>query len=274
MSKSQKLFVVVDPNDTHHIALERAIIVASLMQDTKPVVHAYVAVDGDAVDTRSVNDHLFRDLTWFEQNIKSPLAKAGLEYTMEVSWSREWQKSIMESAKRFDADLIYLPVHANNGSSSRFFFTESKWELLKGAYCPVVLIRPGAKAQRKVILAAVNMQAQRDVQIELNKKIIAQARFYADTYGADLHVVNGYLDSLSYPDRGRLVALSGLPNDKIHVDNGYTSDVVSALAEKINADLIVMGTLGQNGMTKTRRGNTAERLIAAVDTDVMVINHG
>jgi universal stress protein E len=34
-----------------------------------------------------------------------------------------------------------------------------------------------------------------------------------------------------------------------------------------------MGTLGQNGMTKTRRGNTAERLIAAVDTDVMVINH-
>lgn len=275
MTKSQKLFVVVDPNDTHHIALERAIIVSSLMKGVKPVVHAFVAVDGDAVDTRSVNDHLFRDLTWFEQNIKTPLSNAGLEYTMEVSWSSEWQKSIMESAKRFDADLIYLPVHASNGNaSSRFFFTESKWELLKGAYCPVVLIRPGAKAQRKVILAAVNIQAQRDVQIELNRKIIEQAKFYANTYGADLHVINGYLDSLNYPDRGRLVALCGLPNDKIHVDNGYTSDVVSALADKINADLIVMGTLGQNGMTKTRRGNTAERLIAAVDTDVMVINHG
>jgi universal stress protein E len=274
MSKSQKLFVVVDPNDTHHVALERAIIVSSLMQGIKPRVHAFVAVDGDAVDTRSVNDHLFRDLTWFEQNIKTPLANAGIEYTMEVSWSSEWQKSIMESAKRFDADLIYLPVHATANNNSRFFFTESKWELLKGAYCPVVLIRPGAKAQRKVILAAVNMQAQRDVQIELNKKIVEQAAFYANTYGADLHVVNGYLESLNYPDRGRLVALTNLPNDKIHVEHGYTSDVVSALAEKIGADLIVMGTLGQNGMTKTRRGNTAERLIAAVDTDVMVINHG
>ena len=69
MSKSQKLFVVVDPNDTHHIALERAIIVSSLMQGIKPKVHAFVAVDGDAVDTRSINDNLFRDLTWFEQNI-------------------------------------------------------------------------------------------------------------------------------------------------------------------------------------------------------------
>jgi universal stress protein E len=69
MSKSQKLFVVVDPNDTHHIALERAIIVSSLIQGPKPKVHAFVAVDSDAVDTRSVNDNLFRDLTWFEQNI-------------------------------------------------------------------------------------------------------------------------------------------------------------------------------------------------------------
>ena len=271
MSKPTKLFVVVDPNDETHIALERAIITSAL-HSTKPHVHAFVAVDGDAVDTRSSNDRLFRDLTWFEQNIKSPLANAGISYTLEVSWSGEWQKSIVESAKRLGADLIYLPVHAKT-NPSRFSFTESKWELLKTASCPVVLIRPGANAQRKVILAAVNFQAQRDVQIALNKKIIEQAKHFANVYGAELHVINGYLDSMSYPDRGKLVNQTGIANDKIHVENGYTSEVVSALAEKINADLIVMGTLGQNGMTKTRRGNTAERLIAAVDTDVMVINH-
>lgn len=271
MSKPQKLFVVVDPNDTHHIALERAIITSAL-RDPKPIIHAFVAVDPNAVDTRTVNENLFRDLSWFEQAIKNPLASAGIQFNLEVSWSSEWQKSIMESAKRFDADLIYLPVHANM-ASTRFFFTESKWELLKSAYCPVVLIRPGAKAQRKVILAAVNFQAERDVQIELNKKIISQAKLYADVYDADLHVINGYMDSMTYPDRAKIINETGLPNDKIHVENGYTSDVVSALADKINADLIIMGTLGQNGMTKTRRGNTAERLIAAVDTDVMVINH-
>ncbi|ACE85238.1 universal stress protein [Cellvibrio japonicus] len=271
MSKPEKIFVVVDPNDTTHIALER-VIITSTLRDVKPKVHAFVAVDPNAVDTRTVNENVFRDLSWFESAIKNPLINAGIDFNLEVSWSSEWQKSIMESAKRFDADLIYLPVHATT-ASSRFLFTESKWELLKGAYCPVVLIRPGAKAQRKVILAAVNFQAERDVQKELNKKIVAQAKYYAEVYGADLHVINGYMDSMSYPDRAKILAETGLPNDKIHVDNGYTSDVVSALAEKINADLIVMGTLGQNGMTKTRRGNTAERLIAAVDTDVMVISH-
>ncbi|MDQ2075377.1 universal stress protein [Marinimicrobium sp. ABcell2] len=271
MTIQQKLFVVVDPNDEQHIALERAIITAAL-HEVKPYIYVFVAVDGDAVDTRASNDNLFRDQSWFDETIKKPLASAGLEYLIEVSWSSEWQKSIMQSSKRFGSDLIYLPVHAKV-NYSRFTFTESKWELLKGAPCPVVLIRPAAKEQRKVILAAVNFQAKRDIQKELNKLILEQARHFAEVYGADLHVVNGYLDSMSYPDRGRLVRDTGLATDRIHVKNGYTSDVVADVADDIGADLVVIGTLGQNGMTTTRRGNTAERLIAALDDDVMVINH-
>lgn len=270
-TEQPKLFVVVDPNDEQHVALERAAITAKL-QDIKPYVYVFVAVDGDAVDTRASNDKLFRDQRWFDEAIKKPLEDAGIEYLIEVTWSSEWQASIMQSAKRFGADLIYLPVHAKV-NYTRFTFTESKWELLKGAHCPVVLIRPGAKPQRKVILAAVNFQASRDVQKELNKLILEQARHYAELYNAEFHVVNGYLDSMSYPDRGRLVRETGLQPDRIHVRNGYTSDVVSEVANDINADLVVMGTLGQNGMATSRRGNTAERLIAALDDDVMVINH-
>lgn len=271
MTQQQKLFVVVDPTAEQHIALERAIIISTLRTE-KPFIYVFVAVDAEATDTRATNDHLFRNQNWFDEQIKKPLATAGLDYLIEVSWSGEWQESIRQSARRFGADLIYLPVHAKT-SSSRFTFTESKWELLKGAYCPVVLIRPGANAQRKVILAAVNFQAQRDVQRELNRKILAHAKLFADAYGAELHIINGYLDSLNYPDRGRLVNETGMPANRIHVKNGYTSEVVADLAEEIGADLVIMGTLGQNGMTTTRRGNTAERLIAALDIDVMVINH-
>lgn len=270
-TSQQKIFVVVDPNDEQHIALERVVTTAKLLK-TKPYVYVFVAVDGDAVDTRASNDKLFRDQRWFDGMIKEPLEQAGIEYLIEVSWSTEWQNGIMKAAKRFSADLIYLPVHAKV-NYTRFSFTESKWELLKGAHCPVVLIRPGAKEARKVILAAVNFQAHREVQRELNKIIIEQARHYAELYNAELHVVNAYLDSMNYPDRGRLVRETGIDQQRIHVDNGYSSEVVADVAAQINADLVVMGTLGQNGMMSSRRGNTAERIIAALDDDVMVINH-
>lgn len=270
MTQQQKLFVVVDPSSENHIALERATIISKLHHN-KPKLHIFVAVDQEATDMRATNDSLFRNKDWFDDTIKKPLDEAGIEYQIEISWSNQWQEAIMMSAKRFGADLIYLPVQEKQ-TNKRFTFTESKWELLKSAYCPVVLIRPNAKAQRKVILAAINMQAQGDVQRELNRKILKQASLYAELYNAELHVANGYLDSMTYPDRGRLANETQLPANRIHVRNGYSSEVVSDVANDINADLVFMGTLGQNGMTKTRRGNTAERIIAALDCDIMVIH--
>ena len=275
MSKQEKLFVVVDPTDDKHIALERALLTAKI-HDPQPLVHVFIAIDPEAVDTRAVNAAVFRDERWFKNEIRTPLDEAGLEYQLEVSWSSEWQKSIMQSAKRLGASAIYIPADDDNKNDfRRFFFTDSKWELLKNSDCPVVLIRPDAKKQRKVILAAVNFQASRDIQQTLNKKILSAAKRFAEGYGAELHIANGYMDSLHYPDRGKLVNETGVAKENIHVEPVYTDEVVPAIAQKIDADLVVMGTLGQNGLfgISTRRGNTAERLIDALDDDVMVINH-
>ncbi len=271
MSTPEHIFVVVDPNDTRHAALER-VLKTAVQHTTPPVLKIFVAVDSEAVDTRSVNDNLCRDQGWFETEIKAPIETLGFEYSIELSWTHEWQKSILKASKRFSANRIYLPVHARV-PSSRFSFSESKWDLLKTAECPVVLIQPGATADRKVILVAVNVQAMADEQRALNASIIQWGKEVAGIYNADLHVVNAYLDSMNYPDRGKLARESELAADKTHVVQGYTDEVVSQVAKEINADLVIMGTLGQNGMVNSRRGNTAERVIAALDQDIMVVNH-
>ncbi len=271
MAKAERLFVVVDPADSAHAALERAILTSGL-REVKPILKVFVAVDSEAVDTRAVNDNLFRDQNWFTTEIRQPLEEAGLEYTIEVSWSTEWQQSILMSSKQFGTDRIYLPVH-ERGNTSRFSFSESKWDLLKTADCPVVLIQPGAPKQRKTVLAAVNFQAIEDAQIELNKSILTWGKELAEMYKAEFHVVNAYVDSMNYPDRGRLANETGLPAEKIHVEQGYTDEAVSRVAERLNADVVVMGTLGQNGLIRSRRGNTAARVIAALKQDIMVVNH-
>lgn len=271
MATPERIFVVVDPNDTNHAALER-VLKTAVQHTTAPILKIFVAVDGDSVDTRCVNNNLCRDQSWFDKEIKQQIEAVNLEYQIEVSWSTEWQKSILQASKRFSADRIYLPVHART-PSSRFAFSESKWDLLKTAECPTVLIQPGATADRKVILVAVNVQALEDQQRELNASIVNWGKEVARIYNADLHVVNAYIDSMNYPDRGKLARESNLASDKTHVVQGYTDEVVSKVANEINADLVIMGTLGQNGLVSSRRGNTAERVIAALTQDVMVVNH-
>lgn len=271
MAKAERLFVVVDPSSSAHPALDRAIRTSKLRPE-KPIVKIFVAVDSNAVDTRAINDNLFRDESWFGNEIRQPLEDADIEYSIEVSWSSEWQQSILMSSKSFGTDRIYLPVHERS-NAKRFSFSESKWDLLKTAECPVVLIQPEAPEQRKVVLAAVNFQAIRDDQKSLNQSILHWGKEVAGMYDADFHVVNAYLDSMNYPDRGRLANETGLDSDKIHVESGYTDEAVSKVAEAIGADLVVMGSLGQNGLIKSRRGNTAARVIAALSQDIMVVNH-
>ncbi|MFI2813007.1 MULTISPECIES: universal stress protein [Microbulbifer] len=271
--QQKTIFVVVDPNDDQHVALERALATARL-RSPQPRLAVFVAVDGEAVDTRAVNDHLFRDEHWFREAIREPVAAAGLECEIQVCWSSDWQGAIIQESKRCNAEMVYLPAHAK--TSRRFTFAESKWQVLKGARCPVVLIRPGAKDQRKVVLATVNYQAKTAKQRQLNRQITERARYIAGCYDAELHLVNAYLDSMLYPDRGALAKLAsktGVPASRIHVRRGYTSDVVASVAGEIDADVVVMGTLNQYGATGTLlRGNTAERVIGGLDVDVMVCN--
>ena len=270
-SDQERLFVVVDPTGSTHIALQRAIITAKF-RTPAPTLYIFVAVDSESIDTRATNDALFRNSQWFEDEIHAPLKRQGLDYQIEISWSSEWQRSILKAANRFGADMILLPIQKKKKHTLRLTFSESKWKVLKKATCPVLLVRPDAAEQRKIILAAVNFQAIGDQQKLLNGNILARGEWLAENYGAELHVVNAYKDSLNYPDRGKLAKETGLPSKNIHVVPGYTDEAVAKTAKDINADLVVMGTLGQTGQTATRRGNTAERVISNLDVDVVVVN--
>lgn len=270
MQVEKSLFVLVDPNDEKPIALER-VLITSRFRNPQPRLVIFVAADGEAIDTGVTNGHLFRDQTWFKEKIRKPVEAAGLRYEIIVSWSSDWQEAIIQEAKRCSAEMIYLPVRAK--SSRRLAFAESKWQLLKGAKCPVVLVRPGADDQRKVVLAAVNFQANSGKQRQLNRQIVERAKYIAGNHHAELHIVNAYRDSMHYPDRGALANMTRVPAHHIHVKQGYTSDVVAGVAEDLNADLVVIGTLNQFGSTGTLlRGNTAERIIGQLDVDIVVCN--
>jgi universal stress protein E len=271
MADQEKIFVVVDPNDDEHVALERALITAK-QREVAPIIRVFVAVDHEAVDTRADNDNLFRDTAWFDEHIRAPLEQAGVEADAELSWSSEWQWAIQRSASHFGADTIYLPVHKRS-NARRFTFSDAKWDLLKTSDCPVLMVRPGAKEERKIVLAAVNFQADREAQRELNERILERGRLVAERNNAEFHVVNGYVDSMLYPDRGKLAKETGLPAENVHVQQGYTDEVVAKVAKDIDADIVIIGTLGQTGKTRTRRGNTASRVIAGLGSDVMVFNH-
>jgi len=268
MSNQDTLFVVVDPTQNDHVALERAII-TSRLRDVPPKLKVFVGVDSAAVSLDADNPDIYRDTNWFE-DLKKPLEEEGLDYTLVICWSTQWQDAVLQAAKKTEADLILVPDYSAQNSRNRF--SDAKWHLLRYAKRPVLICRPGANSQRKTVLAAVKMQENSKAYADLNEEILARGKWMAERYGADFHVVNAYSDSMNYPDRGSMVRKIGIESDKIHVSQGSAEDVVADVANEINADIVVVGTLKRRGIMLAMRGNTSERVMSKIKQDVMTLN--
>ncbi len=67
-----------------------------------------------------------------------------------------------------------------------------------------------------------------------------------------------------------VAAKHDIPYSHVNVEIGSPADEIHHLAEKINADLIVVGTHGQSGL-RLLLGSTANAVLHGVKTDVLAV---
>jgi universal stress protein E len=269
MIKSEMILVAVDPSRKHHTALERVIFNARL-STVKPLLHLFIAVDTGANRQYASSLNAYLSLTSIHKLIQS-VKDEGLECECELYWAENWQEDMLATAKRIKADLIVMTDHSNVGSN--IFLADSKWALLRQAKRPVMLVRIGASDLREKVLAAVNMQADDELHQALNQRILENAKLMAEHYGAELHVVNAYRESINYPDRGGLVRKAVTDSSFVHVQQGSAEYVVAQVADEINADIVVIGTMAKKGFMEFIRGSTSERVLNRLQRhDILTIN--
>lgn len=266
----RNILVVVDPSQPSNLALERAVATASLVKGNSQQVnmHVLIAVDADNTDTSADNPDLYRNATWFFQRIVEPLQDCGVSFTVEMCWSTDWYGSIMKSAENNNATVIMLPMVRKPSAHDRLF-NESIWRLLRTARIPVLIVQRQADGKRKTVLAAVNEQSPGEDYQQLNDLIIERSRWIAGMHGSDLHLVNAYATSLEYPDRSHLLQKAGIPGANVHLQAGDPEEVIASVAEQIDCDILVIGARAR---TSRWRGNTAERIITRINSDILVIN--
>ncbi len=182
----------------------------------------------------------------------------------------EWADAVLNCADRIQPNVIFIPDYAPD--VRRNMFTNSKWDLLRKSFCPVTIVRPGSRSQRKVSLAALNIRTDESKYIELNEKILKHAKRVASLYNAELYVINSYKDSMHYPDREQLLKFTGLNTEYVHLEEGDPAEVISGYAEEINADLVVIGTMHRSGAAALMRGNTSEKMLRKIKQDVLTLS--
>ena len=298
MKDYQKILVVVDPTTEDQVALARAITLAS---KSNAQVTVFLSIFDFSYEMTSILSNQEREsmrqgvidqrLAWIK-DLLTAYAHLQLNIDTQVIWHNRPFESIINHAIAGKYDLIVKGTHAHDKLKA-VIFTPTDWHLMRKAPVPVLMVKAHDWPATGKILCAVNVATEDSDHQMLNGKIIEHAKDLAVKFSAEVHLVNGYpgtpvnlaielpdFDAQSYNETIRtqheqrvsyLANAYGIDPNHCHVKEGLPEDIIPELAEQLDAELVILGTVGRTGFSAALIGNTAEHVIDSINCDLLAI---
>lgn len=297
MFTSKKILAVLDPNLKEQTSLLHAISVA---HKTGANIVALTCIYDKSYDMAAVltSDQRFNmkqamlehEKLKVEALVKSLGAKACIEVV--IDWQKKMHESVIDICKEYQCDLI-IKATKEHGLFASSLFTPSDWHILRQSAVDVLLVKTKAWPQSPKIVASIGVSAKDDMHICLSDKVAKTAANLAESFGAEVHFANAFagapihvaveVPNFSPQDYNQAVherhhrklkelgETYSVDQNNIHVLEGLPEDILPELCEKLNANLLVIGSIGRTGISAAFLGNTAELIIDAVNCDTLVV---
>jgi nucleotide-binding universal stress UspA family protein len=286
----RRIFVPVDFSDPSRQALSAAVAlarrlgsrmaVAHVARGNRPDSHIVAEQMGVTFDTRragrgNLAEFLKRELPPSLQPTR--IVAAGVPFD-----------EITKAAAAWDADLIVIATHGYTGLKQVLLGSTTE-RVVRQASCPVLVVRSREKRaafspdQVRSILVPVDFSKS---SLKAVSYAVALARKY-DAQLILLHVVERFHADLLIDTSGtqraarasahqllnRLVETTRKtwPRTDHELRSGHAVTVITALAKRTGADLIVVGTHGRTGLQRRFIGSVAERVVRHAHCPVLVV---
>ena len=299
MQKYKNILVVADPEREQQPAISRAIHLAKTCDDVKIIV--FLAIYDFSYEMTSMlssdeRDAMRRGVVMQREEllkeIIQPHIDQGINIEIKVVWHNRPYESIIADVFSQDIDLLIKATHEHAKLGS-VIFTPTDWHLLRKCPVPVLLVKGENWPTNGNVLACVNLSAEDETHEDLNDKIVKEAIAFSSITKAQVNLVNAYpatpvnitielpeFDPASYTDAVRgyhLMTMKSLrqkyaiDEEQTYVIEGLAEDVIPQVADKINAELVILGTTGRTGLSAVFIGNTAENTIDSLNCDLLAL---
>lgn len=298
MKKYQNILTVIDPSVEDQKALKRSI---ELANHTQANITAFLTIFDfsyemttmlSSDERESMRNSVIDDRQQWLNNMINRLNTQGLTINTKVVWHNRPFEAVIHEVLDHDHDIVIKGTHEHDKLKS-VIFTPTDWHILRKCPCPVLLVKDHLWPEQGNIVAAINVGSDEDEHISLNDKITAQANDLAKAINANVHIVNSYpgtpiniaieipeFNSINYNSsmlKHHQDAMSvhcnkyNIPDENTHVLEGLPEDVIQAVANKLDAELVILGTIGRTGLSAALIGNTAEHVIDKLNCDVLAL---
>ncbi|MFT5852254.1 MAG: universal stress protein E [Colwellia sp.] len=303
METYQDILVVIDPTTNEQKALSRAIDLASKIHhnsDKKTEITAFLSIFDFSYEMTTILSSEERDVMrqsmikdkklWLESLINE--LNTDIKISCQVVWHNRPFESIIERVIKQGYDLVIKGTHQHDKFKS-VIFTPTDWHILRKCPCPVLLVKEHEWPSNGNIIAAVNVGSDEAEHHSLNAKITEEAKQLAQLIQANVHLVNSFpgtpvniaieipeFNSTEYNDtmlkhhEQAMVAHANQFDINVvntHVKEGLPETVIEQVAAHLDAELVILGTIGRTGISAALIGNTAEHVIDQLNCDVLAL---
>lgn len=298
MSAYNNVLVVLDPDVEHQKALNRAVELTRL-QGGK--LTAFLSVYDfsyemttmlSGEERESMRQAVIKDRELWVSKLTEHYRATGLNIVIKVVWHSRPFEAIVYTVLEDKYDLVIKGTYDHDVLKS-LIFTPTDWHILRKCPCPVLMVKDHDWPQGGNIVAAVNAGSEQEHHLSLNQRVIAKAQQMATMLNANTHLVNAfpgtpaniaieipefnpqqYNSTMKHHHNDAVTALAkqfDIDSQHCHVQEGMPEDVIPQIATELDAEMVVIGTIGRTGLSAAIIGNTAEHVIDRLDCDVLAI---
>ncbi|ARU88245.1 universal stress protein [Pseudomonas sp. M30-35] len=271
MQAIRSILVVINPELPEGLALKRAKLIAGVTGS-----HLHLLVCSNKGD----HSALLAD-------VSNVMIDEGFSVSSNQAWRSNLHNTIITEQQAEGCGLV-IKQHLPDNPLKRALLTPDDWKLLRYCPSPVLMVKTDRPWTNGIVLAAVDVGNSDEEHQALHSGIISHGFDIAGLAHAKLHVISAHpTPMLSAADptfqlketieaRYRAAcrefqAEYDISEDRLHITEGPADSLIPLTAHNLGAAVTVIGTVARTGISGALVGNTAEVILDALESDVLVL---
>lgn len=303
MQNISRILAVSDPTVSDQPALRRAAWLARHTGAELEVLvcyyNEYLSGDRlfDSPSLEKARQELMDGQSMHLEKLAEPFRKDGVVVKTSAIWDHPLHEGIVRHAVACGADIVFKDTH-HHSAVARALLTNTDWNLIRTCPAPLWLVKPTDFADAPFFVAAIDPMNQHDKPAALDDEILHLSKALASNVGGEVHAFHAYdpriavatatanayipvslpfdeIEQQMHDDHKKrfteITSFHGLADDNAHLTAGLTHEELPLLAEKLEADVVVMGAVARNRWKRLFIGATAERTLEHLPCDLLIV---